>query len=395
MKRIATVLLAATPFAVPACSNDISSGGGPGPGSGPSSEWDQVLAARVTDYSAALRIAALRLIGDLPSMTEIRRVAAATGDAQRAAYQAVVRDYMIRPAFASQMFAFWRDAFKLGGTLTIGEGAAQVAVDLDTAPAFAAKLTVENGSYLDLFTKASGNCPTFDRQTGTFKDGECSNGGPKAGVLTTPGAMAQFFSNFAFRRVRWIQETFDCLKFPAELSDAPTDVSGAAPYLGVWPFSSIASPSNGGGRVDFQDVSAVVCANCHSTINHIAPLFAYYDDRGVYHDGMISVPTPLDKSPPAQRSDYLPPTETTAWRYGKTAADIPALGAAMAADPGVAKCGVARIWNWALGKEDIVDQLVEVPEDTIRAQLDAFTRNGFKMKDLVFAVFTSDAFVKF
>ena len=40
---------------------------------------------------------------------------------------------------------------------------------------------------------------------------------------------------------------------------------------------------------------------------------------------------------------------------------MPALGAAMAADPDVAECGVARIWNWALGKTDIVDTLAGSP----------------------------------
>ena len=67
----------------------------------------------------------------------------------------------------------------------------------------------------------------------------------------------------------------------------------------------------------------------------------------------------------------------------------------MAADPDVAKCGVARMWNFALGKEDIVDQLVDVPPATIKAQVDAFTQNGFKVKDLLVAIFTADAFVKF
>jgi hypothetical protein len=75
--------------------------------------------------------------------------------------------------------------------------------------------------------------------------------------------------------------------------------------------------------------------------------------------------------------------------------DIPGLGAAMAADPEIAKCGVARIWNWALGKTDIVDTLQEVPTETIQSQIDAFTQNGFKMKDLIFAVFTSSDFVAF
>jgi hypothetical protein len=67
----------------------------------------------------------------------------------------------------------------------------------------------------------------------------------------------------------------------------------------------------------------------------------------------------------------------------------------MAADPDVAECGVARMWNWALGKTDIVDTLQEVPSETIQAQVDAFKANGFKMKDMIFAVYTSDDFVKF
>ena len=43
-----------------------------------------------------------------------------------------------------------------------------------------------------------------------------------AGVLTDPAVMRQFYSNMAFRRVRWVQETFACTKFPAEVSTEPT-----------------------------------------------------------------------------------------------------------------------------------------------------------------------------
>jgi hypothetical protein len=67
----------------------------------------------------------------------------------------------------------------------------------------------------------------------------------------------------------------------------------------------------------------------------------------------------------------------------------------MAQDPAVQACGVARIWNWALGKTDIVDTLQEVPTATIETQVANFAANGFKMKDLIFAVYTADDFVKF
>jgi hypothetical protein len=352
---------------------------------GSGDQWDQALGDRVVDYSAALRIAALRLTGDLPTMDEINQVANAADDAaKKTAYEALLDNYMARPTFARQMFYFWRDTFKQGE-----------AADLDTAPALAAELSVENGSYMDLFTKTTGNCPTFDEGTGAFTPADCGNGGPQAGVLANPGVMKQFFSNFAFRRVRWVQETFVCTKFPAEVSGTPQNVGGASPYTGVWPFTSIATNKNGGmGRVDFQDTSAVICANCHSTINHIAPLFAYYDMNGAHTDA-ISVPTPLDGAPPAQLTDYLPPGEGLAWRMGVSVTDMSSLGAAMAADPDVAECGVARMWNWALGKTDIVDALEEVPPETIAAQVAAFQADGYKLKDLIKAVYTSDDFVKF
>jgi hypothetical protein len=382
----------AAAFAAPACSSSSGKDGtntGSGSdmtGSGSDDQWAQQLGDRVVDYNAALRIAALRLTGDLPTMAEINQVANAPDDpSKKTAYEALIDNYMARPSFARQMFYFWRDTFKQGETAT-----------LDTAPALAARLSFENGAYTDLFTKASANCPTFNESTGAFADGECNNGGPQAGVLANPGVMAQFFSNFAFRRVRWVQEVFVCTKFPAEVSANPTNVGGSLPYTGVWPFQSIATiASKGGtGRIDFQDTSAVICADCHSTINHVAPLFAYYDMNGA-HQGTISVPTPLDGAPLAQMTDYLPSTETTAWRMGVPVADMTALGAAMAADPDVAECGVARIWNWALGKQDIVDALEIVPPDVIASQVMTFQSGGFKLRDLIRTVYTSDDFVKF
>ena len=386
MKRISILLVAATSFAVPACTGqDPGTGGGDDTGSGSGSggdEWDQLLGTRELDYNAALKIAALRLTGDLPTMDEIVAIQSAPDDAaKKVAYETRIQDYMGRPTFTRQMVGFWRDTFKMGDT-----------AELDAAPAFAAQLSVENRSYLELFTATTGNCPTVDANLTTITGANCVGTGPQAGVLTNTGAMKQFYSNFAFRRVRWVQETFDCAKFPVEISGTPQDVGGAAPYIGVWPFQSISGLST--GRVNFQDVSAVVCANCHQSLNHIAPLFANYDIMGVYKT-TISVPTPLDNAPMAQLTDYLPATEQTAWRYGVAAADLPSLGAAMAADKDVQKCGVARVWNWALGKTDIVDTLQEVPIETVQAQVDAFAANGFKMKDLIFAVYTSDDFVKF
>jgi hypothetical protein len=405
MKRISLLLFAAA-IAAPACStgpsgtgggDDVSTTCGNGvcdpnettdscpadctTGTG-GDQFTQALNNRVTDYNLALRTASLRLTGMLPSAADQATITNAPDDAsKKAAYTTLITTYMNAPQFAQQMMSFWRDTFKQGGTAV-----------LDTAPAFAAEMTVNNSSYMDLFTKASGNCPTFDGVS-TFTDAECTNGGPKAGVLTNPGVMTQFFSNLAFRRTRWVQEVFDCTAFPAEVVSTPTNVGGNAPYTGPWPFDSIAGTDNG-GRINFHDVSATICADCHVTINHIAPLFAMYDGTGTYQS-TLSVPTPLDGAPLAKITDYFPAGQTTAWRYNVPAADIPSLGADMAADPAVAACGVARLWNFALGKTDIVDTLETVPSDVIASQVAAFSADGFKVKDLIFAIFTSDDFVKF
>jgi hypothetical protein len=349
---------------------------------GPTDEWDLRLGEREVDYSAALRIAALRLTGELPTLVEVRAVADAP-EAQRAAvYESLLRGYLADPRFARQMMAFWQDTLRLGDD-----------PQFDQAAAFAAQVTVEGRPYTELLTAAAGTCATYDAGAGTFAAGDCANGvATHAGLLSHPAAMRQFYGNMAFRRVRWVQETFACTAFPAESSD-PQDLGGVALYTGTWPFESIAGLANG-GRVDFLDLSAVACANCHSTMNHLAPLFANFDDDGVQQP-QISVLLPTDGTPAAQLSDWLPPGETTAWRLGVPTADLPALGAAMAADPLIAECAIARVWNWAMGKGDIVDTLAVVPTDVIAAQVADFQAGGHVLKDAILAAFTSDDFVQF
>jgi hypothetical protein len=195
--------------------------------------------------------------------------------------------------------------------------------------------------------------------------------------------------------VRWIQETFVCTHFPAELATTAVDVGGSTPYTGMFPFTSIAGPP--AGRVNFLDTSAVVCANCHSNLNHIAPLFANFDAAGKYQP-QIAVPTPLPMNPLALRTDYLPAGEMLRWRSGDATindGDLPALGRAIAADSAVAECAVARVWNWALGKTDIVDSNTRVPTATIQSQIDAFVNDGYRLREAIYRVFTSDDFVRF
>lgn len=357
---------------------------------GPTDEWDQRLADRTVDYNAALRIASLRLTGELPTLADIKALAAAATPAEaKSIYEATVRAYLdpanpvYGPRFARMMVKMWRDTFKMGGSAM-----------LETAPVFAARITVENRPFAEMFTAASDTCPTFDGRAGTFASGDCDNGvATHAGVLTNPGMNAHFYSNLAFRRVRWVQETFDCTAFPAETGGTPTEVGATEAYVSPWPFDSIAGTANG-GTINFLDTSAVVCAKCHSTMNHIAPLFGNFDEQG-QQKADIQVHTPNDGAPLAKQSDWLPAGQTTAWRFGVPAPDLPALGAALAADPKVAECAVARLWNYAMGAGDIVDTLATVPSEVISSQVAAFQAGGGKLRDALYAVFTADDFVKF
>src|SRR5262249_49728165 len=152
-------------------------------------------------------------------------------------------------------------------------------------------------------TATTNTCPTLGTN-GTFTDASCAvaNGLTTVGVLTDPGAMAQFFSNMAFRRVRWVQESFVCTRYPAEFSTKPT-ARGAGQYVSPWPFPSIQGGTDATvAPINFQDTSAVICANCHSTMNHIAPLFANFDPVGVYQT-TIQVHTPTPAMPITQLSD--------------------------------------------------------------------------------------------
>lgn len=352
----------------------------PPPEAVPHDEWDDKLAERVVDYSAALRIAALRLTGELPTLAELKAVASAPDP--RTAYETQLAQYMTGPRFARQMFRFWQDALKMGD-----------APELDSAPAFVASLVVEDRSFLEVFTARAGTCPTFDPATGAFAPADCGNAPITTGLLTHPGMQKHFFSNFGFRRVRWVQETFACTAFPAELAQAATDVGGAAPYTGAFPFTSIAGAATG-GRVDFRNTSSVICANCHSNMNHVAPLFAYFDEAGAYQPTMV-VPTPLPDAPPAVLADYLPAGESLAWRHDTIVTDMAGLGAAMAADPDVSACAIARLWNWAFGKTDIVDSSTRVPAATIDEVATAFRAGGYKLRGAIRHIFTHDDFIRF
>jgi len=363
-------------------------GTGTGNGATGTPAGDPNLGARQIDYGQALRTAAVKLVGALPTLDEQASVTDATS------YAAQIDKYLADPRFALQIKAYYSDMMKMGGTLKATVGNTTVNVSLDTAPTYAAELVVQDQPITNLFTATTNTCPTLSADGKTFTDAACavSNGLATAGVLTDPGAMAQFYSNMSFRRVRWIQESFACTKFPAEYSATPV-AKGSGQYTSPWAFDSITGGAS--APINFQDTSAIICANCHTTMNHMAPLFANFDAAGAYQTS-IQVFTPTAANPKSVLTDWLPAGQQFYWRFGGTAVtDITGLGAQIAADPTIQKCQVQRAWNWAMSKTDIVNDMAVVPDSVIADVMTVFNSSGMKMKPTLKAIFTADDFVKF
>jgi hypothetical protein len=367
----------------------------------PEEQVKQILDARKTDYGEAARTASLKLRDKLPTLAEIKTLEAAPdAAAKKVAYEKLVADWIASPEFSATMIKFWKDTFRTGQSGAVQQGQ----VSKDFAASFAAQVTVEGRSYLELFTATGGTCPTFDATDKTFAAGDCpapqgqTATAPTVGVITDPGLQAQYFANMAFRRVRFIQETFVCTKFPASYSAAPTPM-GAGTYTNPHPFTSITGkqtlPSGvTTPRVDFQDTQAVICANCHGDLNHIAPLFLNYNDDGALLD-TPQVEVPIPGNPKARRNDYLPDAEGYAWRFGKPVADIAALGKAISEDPDVRKCAVNRVWNYAMSRGDIVNDLASVPDAVTAPYVTTFKSGNYNLKETIRAVFKSEDFTKF
>lgn len=363
-----------------------SAQGGGGAGGGGSG--DPVLDARVLSYTEALRSASFKLVGNAPSLQEMMDLHNTPDPEKPAKYASMIDEMMTRTAFKVRMVEFWKNAFRMGGPAN-GQVPSR-----DTAPVFAARITVEGLPYTDLMTKTTNTCPTFDAATGTFTDGSCSNGVEPVGILTDPGVHALYYGNMAFRRSRFFHETFLCRKAnePVAEPTAMPGPNGPAGYASPWDWNSITGGP--GATVDFHASEGVICANCHATWNHRAPLWANFDEFGMYQPDIV-VKAPVVGLPVAKRSDWIPDAEPTAWRFGMPAATLTELGAQIAADPEVHSCAVARMWNYAMSRGDIVETGNKVSDKVIEPLVQEFTANGYSLKAALRSILLHDDFVRF
>jgi len=389
--------------------------GGTGSGEG-GAEEHEALASRVVVYTEAFRTAAFKLNGNAPTMNRLLALDEAVdqdSDEGESAYDTEIDELLDDPRFTLMMIDYWRDVFHVGDESTPN-------ADANRAAYYAAKLTVSGDDITKLFTATSATCPTFDEGAGTFSDDQnsaCSNevsltseGLTPVGVLTDPGLQAAHYGNLAFLRVRFFNEAFNCQEQPIEFSDVEdqVEVEPGKIYTGPYERESIGAPGNCGpgltetdctvaeqGRVDFLDYSAVVCANCHVSSNHRAPLFANFDESGQYMP-TPAVNVPIEGNPPAEMRDWLAPGyQQPAYKFGQDVNSLAEFGQAMKTDDRIIACFATRVWNYAFSKGDAVFDEGAVPGEVLDPVTDHLKSNGFNLKDLFRFVFTHPDFVRY
>ncbi len=415
-------------------------------GTGEVQQEQTELDKREVDYSEALRTASILLVGDAPTLAQIYQLGDTPPDQQQAAYEQMIDNMLADKRFAQTMLDYYKYTFKMGGPATTAGEPTR-----DTAPTFAARLVVEGKDWRNIVIQQSNTCPTFDPNTGVFTDGDCTNlpmGMMHAGILTNPGVHSIFYGNLAFRRQRFIHETFLCKSANEQAGgeptpNAPTDApcTGGNPipgYQNKWPVNVIGGKCNG-GRIDFHEyTNGNVCANCHATWNHRAPLYGAFDKTGKWNmptgtgsKMMFSVEVPVDQSPKAVLGDWLCVDATCPnggqnfprWKYSMnvggmlvqpdpitdftSTAGLQKLGQQISQDDEVLDCATKRIWNYAMGRADITEvggrAWVTLPDRkdknmnllTQTKLTQYFKDNNYNLKLVLRKILVSDDFVRF
>lgn len=350
-----------------------------------------------TNYGLALRTASLKLVGDLPTLTEVLSVKNSANPQDTYAMQ--IDRYLADPRFGEVQIEFWRRTFRLGQ-------AGSAPAYMDAAATFAAMLVAQDRPFTELVTATAGTCPTFNRITRKFTEAACTSGNPTVGILSDQGMQRANSGAMAFRRVRWMTEVLLCRTFPVEKGGSGEPVGGGT-YDSPWPLRSISGVlTDGNARIDFHQQrneepyhaiapgQAQVCANCHATLNHIAPLVANFNTSGNYFT-QIQVSVPIQGEPLARRSDWIPDNEPTAWRLGKPVNNLAGVGALIASDPEFMRCMTKRLWNWAMSRGDVLDDNAKVP-DELMAQVDGGLLGvQSTLKPVLRSVLTSAAFTRY
>ena len=186
--------------------------------------------------------------------------------------------------------------------------------------------------------------------------------GPRAGILSKAAALSVFAnqqSGSPTLRGKFIRESLMCLTVPppppgvnTAAVDQPTDV-----------------PMTKRQRLEAHR-AAPACAGCHSLMDPLGLPLESYDAIGKY-----------------RTTDNGLPVDPTSTFDGQAIADSKGLGVVASQSVTVAQCLVRKYYAYAVGHQER-----DVDGSVLNSVATAFKASGFKLRDLILAIVTNDAF---
>jgi hypothetical protein len=248
----------------------------------------------------------------------------------------------------------------------------QTAMVRDLRDTWASLVFDDQTSVMNLFTttKAVVNAdlaalyglPTTGLTATTFKQVTLPADGNRAGILTKAGLLSEFAnqqSGSPTLRGKFIREALTCQAVPPP-----------PPGVNVTAVDQVTSvPTTKRQRLEEHRASPG-CASCHALMDPFGLPLENFDAIGKY-----------------RTMDNGLPVDPTSTFDGQPIADSRALGVAASQSMTVTKCLVRKYYSYAVGYPER-----DVDGSVLNALESAFNASGFKMRDLIVAIVTNDAF---
>jgi hypothetical protein len=206
------------------------------------------------------------------------------------------------------------------------------------------------------------NLDTTGLTSTTFKTMSLPADGPRAGILSKAALLSEFAnqqSGSPTLRGKFIRESLMCLTIPPPppgvntgMIDEPTDV-----------------PMTKRQKLEAHRTNPS-CAGCHGLMDPLGLPLENFDAIGKY-----------------RTTDNGLPIDPTSDFDGQAVADARGLGVAASQSVTVAQCLVRKYYAYAVGHAER-----DVDGSVLNTLAAAFNASGFKLRDLILAVVTNDAF---
>jgi hypothetical protein len=196
----------------------------------------------------------------------------------------------------------------------------------------------------------------------TFQVRSLPADGPRAGALTKAGFLSQFANQkegSPTLRGKFIREALLCLAVPPPPGDVNTSLPDPPPNM----------PLTKRQRLELHRVNDA-CKACHGLMDPMGLPLENFDGVGKY-----------------RTTDHGLPIDASGALDGQNVTDARGLGVAASTSTTVAHCFVRRFYTYAVGH-------AERPVDgsVLNSLAASFQANGYKMRELILDVVTSDAF---